>query len=79
MVVSTGMEVVQDRGERYVSDVDASQREAPSCQSVRRQARMQQPLSRSFPPRRSEISRADQHREAAIVTGRRTSLSPLCH
>jgi hypothetical protein len=35
--------------------------------------------SRSFPPRGSEISSADQHREGAIVTSRRTSLSPLCH
>ena len=35
--------------------------------------------SRSFPPRGSEISSTDQRREeAAVVTGRRTSLSPLC-
>lgn len=81
IMVSTGMKVVQDQDERYVSDIEALEsleRGGRSCQSVRRQERMTvrlQPGSRccSCPPRESEIPSADQHREAASVTRRRTS------
>lgn len=77
------MQVVQD--ERYVSDVAGSPKEGHGVVKVSGVGMQETDdgaaptSSRSFPPRGSEISSADQRREAAVVTSRRTSLSPLCH
>ena len=80
IVVLTGMKVVQDQDERYVSDVEAAERGARSCQSVRRQERMTVRLQPALAPSRQE----DRRFPAPIGTGKELSspagapASPLC-